>query len=435
MKNNSSITLERPQKVDEKSKLNKSNPSTKLGPSKTMLASSALGALALFLAINMVLALSEPISFDKFNYPYKSWSWWTVKDVRSSEPNNIALLGSSLTVAAINSADATYFNESLDQTEYHRVRYLDQALEKKLGGEFRTFNLSCPGQMPSDAYLTLQAMVNLSNKPDLVLYGIAPRDFIDSELAGPQYTDSYRYLSRIVSVADEENEIYTKPLDKINRNLEKNIYFYKNALDLQMTFGSLVEKLMNKVAPEPNSPKPFTYWDRVKLLPEYKKGEFHKYAHMAGPEDLSKPSEYIDNQIEYVYRYKNPKPQAFDMQMFFLNKLAQYSKREGIKLVVINMPITKDNLKLLKEQHYKKYITAVHKFSKDNNVRLIDLNGNKQFKKEDFRDTVHMNARGGIKFMNLVVERLTAMKEIKELLSQTGYKKSLAKSDLIGGKR
>ena len=423
MKNNSSV-LERPVKT-ESDVLRKEQ----LPVNKTAVKSSAIAALALFLTLNVVLSVSDPIAFDKFKYPYTSWSWWTIKDIQSlpQETNNVALLGSSLTVAPINSADATYFNESLDQTEYHRVRYLDQALEKKLGGKFRTFNLSCPGQMPSDAYLTLQAMVNLSEKPAVVLYGIAPRDFIDSNLAGPQDTDSFRYLSRIVSVANDENVIYAKPLDKINRTLEKNIYFYKNSMDLQMAFGSMVTDLMNTAAPEPASQKPFTYWDRVKLLPEYKKGEFHKYAHMAAPEDLSKPSEFIDNQIEYVYRYKKPKQEQFDMQMHFLNKLARYTKEEGIKLVLINMPLTKDNLALLKKEHYDNYINTMRSFSDNNNIHLLDFNNDNHFVKADFRDTVHMNARGGIKFLELVASKLTELDDLKVLLSGSGYKNSLAK--------
>lgn len=408
---NSTATLTKPR---EDSSTKSENSKSK----KLLKVSSAAFALATFLALNIALTSFQPFQFDKYQFPYKGWAWWLMKDLRAQTSNhNLVFLGSSLTVAALNTADATYFKENLDLTEYHKTRLLDKFLGEKVGGQFNTFNLSGPGQMPSDAYMSIKAMLDLGQKPEMIIYGVAPRDFIDSELAGPQDTEPFRYLNRVVSIDKLEKDVFHSPLEKINRKLEKNIYFYKNAIDLQMVASGSFEKLVDKVAPEPTSKKPFTYWDRVKLLPEYKKGEFHPKAHMCNPEDLSKRGEYLDNSIEYVHRYKRLNKTSFETQMFFLEKLSRFLKENNISLVLVNMPLTNDNMKLLKPEYYDFYLDRMHSFSKGNDAEFIDMNGHSAFVKADFHDGVHMNARGGIKFVKLLTHELANNPKINNALT------------------
>lgn len=392
--------------------------------------SAALAAMILFGILNVYLAVQNPIQFDRYQFPYKGWAWWIMQDLKGDKsPHNLAFLGSSLTVSALNSADATYYDKSVDMVYYHKTRYFDEKLTKALEANsdqnltFDTFNLSIPGQMPSDALMTLMAMIETGHKPDVIVYGVAPRDFIDSELAGPQDTEPFTYLSRIVDISPFENEIFTGPFDKINLALQKNIYFYKFAADFQIEAGKLYQRLIDRLAPDPDKSKPFTYWDRVKLFPEYKKGEFHPYANMCAPSDLSKPMEYIDNSIEYVHRYKRMNPVAFETQMNFLGRLADFTDKNGITLVLINMPITTDNLKLLKKEYYDRYWSRLKPFGERKNTVLFDMNDHTVFKKpEDFHDGVHMNARGGLKFIDHLVESMTQSPRVKEALLLSGTK-------------
>ena len=392
--------------------------------------SSALVALILFGLLNVYLTVQNPIHFDRYQFPYKGWAWWIMQDLKGDKsPHNLAVLGSSLTVSSLNSADATFYNKSVDLVYYHKTRYLDEKLKEALGAKsdkkiaFDTFNLSIPGQMPSDALMALMAMIKTGHKPDVIIYGVAPRDFIDSVLAGPQDTEPFTYLSRVVDISPFENEIFTEPFGKINLALPKNLYFYKFATDFQMKAGKLYQSLIDQIAPEPNKSKPFTYWDRVKLFPDYKKGEFHPQANMCAPSDLSKPMEYKDNSIEYVHRYKKMNQVAFETQMNFLGRLADFTEKNGITLVLVNMPLTTDNLKLLKKEYYDMYWSRLEPFSERKNTVLFDMNDHTIFKKsEDFHDGVHMNARGGLKFVDHLVERMTQSPMVKEALIQSGTK-------------
>lgn len=71
------------------------------------------------------------------------------------------------------------------------------------------------------------------------------------------------------------------------------------------------------------------------------------------------------------------------------------------------MPLTKDNMSLLKKEHYDYFLNRMMAFSKDSKAQFINMNNHSTFIKEDFHDGVHMNARGGIKFVRLLSDELT----------------------------
>lgn len=69
------------------------------------------------------------------------------------------------------------------------------------------------------------------------------------------------------------------------------------------------------------------------------------------------------------------------------------------------------------------YWSRLEPFSERKNTVLFDMNDHTIFKKsEDFHDGVHMNARGGLKFVDHLVERMTQSPMVKEALIQSGTK-------------
>lgn len=394
--------------------------------------STAIRALALFLAINLALTFFGPFSFDKFDFPYKGWAWWTFNDIRnSSDVKNVALLGSSLMVSATNGCDATYLKKNLNLVSYHKASYFDSLLENELDGEFNTYNLAAPGQMPSDAYMTLTAMLKTSHRPDVVVYGVAPRDFIDSSLASPLDTEPFRFLHRLVNLDDVMQMMFRSPWAKLNWLAERNFYLYGNALDIQMTMGKKYVDALDMIFPPPTGNDIFTYWDRVKMLPSYKAGEIHPRAIVVAPQDPTHPPEFKDNTTEYRERYKNPDSKTYNTQFYFLGKLAELCKRERIELVVVNMPITLDNIRILGSYHYMSYVNALRHFSQEDDVPAFDLNDFALYNIADFHDGVHLNAVGGQKFFKQLTGILLATTRIKIALELSGQK--LARQRALAG--
>jgi hypothetical protein len=381
--------------------------------------SSFAMALIIFAAINAYMSFASPIHFDAFNFPYRGWAWWTMNDLRKDTAvHNVATLGSSLMVSAIAGCDANYFNKSLDLTTYHKASYLEHLLRVRFGGDFQTANLSAPGQMPSDAYLMLQAMVATANRPDVVIYGIAPRDFIDSTLACPADTEPFHFLKRLVNIDDISPVVFESPLPRLDWWLQKQVYLYGYATDFQMASTQASTTALSYLAPQPYNNPPFTWWDRVRLIPNYLPAEIHPEAVMAQPTD--KPAPFRDNRLEYAQRYKNPNPHTYRNQIYFLKKIAKFCKSEGIELVVVNMPITLYNVAMLPPGVYMRYLQDMREFAANNTVTFYDLADFNHYQIADFNDSVHLNAFGGKKFFDNLVDALSQDRRASSMLTLAG---------------
>lgn len=377
-------------------------------------------ALILFFAINLLLSFTSPIEFDAYKFKYSSWAWWVFNDLKQhADIHNLALLGSSLTVSAVAGCDANYLQKPLDLTGYHKASYLDNLLRTKFGGEFSTFNLSSPGQMPSDAYMMLKSMVNTADRPDIVIYGVAPRDFIDSTLSSPIDTEPYHYLRRLVNLDEVANGFFKSPYARLDWWLGKNLYLYGYSLDFQMLFSDLAQAYVNTVVPKPPHPN-FTWWDRVKLLPAYLPGEIRPAAMMSNPMKREQGSTYTDNTKEYLARYKQPDPHTYRTQFYFLRHLAEYCRREKIDLIVVNMPLTRVNVNILRPGRYLQFVQDLRQFAYNSAVPFFDLNDFSLYETKDFHDSVHLNAFGGTKFFDSLIHILDSDKATRTALYLAG---------------
>ncbi len=365
-------------------------------------------ALAAFLLVNAGLSFSSVIQWDQHKFPYKGWSWWVMTDLMSNKRvHNVALLGSSLMCSALDGSDANFLDENLDLAIHHQAAYLDHKLRTAFGGDFDSFSLAAPGQMPSDAYLMLRAMVSHSSRPDVVIYGVAPRDFIDSTLSCPIDTEPFKYLRRLVNIDDVHGWLFRTPFQKLDWWLQKGIYTYGCSMDFQLASVDGAKRLVNAAVPEPYTSRPFTWWDRVRLLPEYLPGEIHERAAIVGPVDeKSAYTTYKDNTSDYLARYRSPDPHTFKTQMFFLTKIMEFCHKERIQFVLVNIPITLYNASMLRPGIYQKYVEALRDVSLENKVEFFDLADFREFSQPYFYDSVHMNAFGGQKFFDKLVENL-----------------------------
>lgn len=387
---------------------------------RTKFRSVFLVAFVAFVALNVAFSFSSPFRFDPFKYSYKGWAWWTMNDLKHSmDIHNVALLGSSLMVSAVAGCDANHLKKPLDLTRYHHVSYLDDQLRKAFGGAFNTFNLSAPGQMPSDAYLTLRAMVHANGRPDVVIYGLAPRDFIDSTLNGPNDTEPFKYLTRFVNIDDVATHEFRSAWARLDWGLQRLVFLYGYSLDFRLAFGEATQSVMDKYLPLPVGKRMFTWWERVKLLPTYLPGEIYPQAVMANPLTADKIS-FKDNTEEYLKRYKTPDPHTFHTQMFFLRKLAEFCQRERIQLVLVNMPIMECNAQMLPKRLYQQYLSSLHEFAWNQDVVYYDLCKFQDYSKADYHDTVHLNGFGGRKFFDELMKVLVTDPRASNSLTLAG---------------
>jgi len=342
---------------------------------------------------------------------------------------NIALLDSSLTVSANAGRNANFLNTPRALTGYHKTSYLDAQLKRIFGGTFSTFNLSAPGEVPSDAYLYLKSMVTTQQRPEVVIYGVAPRDFIDSTMTSPSDSEAFGYLKRIISADEVASGFYRNWLGKLDLWLQHAVYLYGYSLDMQMYLTEAGTQILDIAAPRPYTNKPFTWWDRVSLLPKYKFGEVLPRSFVAAPLTREKAkAEYSDNTREYIERYKMPDSHTFKTQFGFLRQLAAYCQRERIELIVVNMPISLWNVQLLKPEHYYRYLFELRKTAEDYNFTLLNAADWQRYQREDFHDSVHLNAFGGTKFFDDLVRQIRQNPRAASAMDMAGQELSRRRS-------
>jgi hypothetical protein len=131
-------------------------------------------------------------------------------------------------------------------------------------------------------------------------------------------------------------------------------------------------------------------------------------------------SSMIDNRRDYMDRYKNPDQKLYATQFRFLERIIGKCKKENIKLILVQMPITQDNVQILKPAHYTKYKDDLARVSADNKIALLDLCKFEQYDRSDYRDTVHLNGYGGKKFVDNLVSALSSDAALKSALAATG---------------
>ncbi|HEY9732384.1 MAG TPA: DUF1574 family protein [Drouetiella sp.] len=378
-------------------------------------------SLVAFAAINAGLAYTPYANVNPEISSYRGWSWWTVNDIRhATRPANVVLLGSSLMVAAIAECDANYVKHSLDLATYRGATYLDQVLHDKLGGSFNTMNLSAPGQMPSDAYLTLKASLKEGMKPDVIVYGVAPRDFIDGTMQSPSDTEAFKYLQRSVDISDCGSDFYASPFGKFDWLLQRSINLYRISLDCRLTLEQLSRKYLShngifNLPEQEGEAGPFATRLRALLRPfNIEPGTF------LALQTVKDNSPLIDNRRDYMDRYKNPDQKLYATQFRFLERIIRTCKERNIKLILVQMPITLDNVQILKPAHYTKYKNDLARVSADNKIALLDLCKFEQYDRSDYRDTVHLNGYGGKKFVDNLVTAISADAALKPALTATG---------------
>lgn len=384
--------------------------------------SSAIIALILFGMANAYLSVSSAVTFDRYKFAFRGWTWWILNDLRTHEDEyNVAMLGSSLMVDAVSGCDANYLNKNLEQTSYHQAEYVNQVLGTTFGGNYKAFNLSLPGLMPSDAYMIVNSMFNLGHKPKVILYGIAPRDFIDSTLQSPLDTETYNYLGRLVDLQAIAPELYKDPQTRFNHWLQRNVFLYGHSLDAQLEATEATQRFVDKVVPQPYTEKPFTYWDRVKLIPSYKKGELYPTAMVTSPIDQKfKLQQFKDNTKDYADRYRKPREEVFALQELFLGRLAALCHDNDVQLVLLNMPLTKKNVELLGDARYAQYLARVGAFARQHDMPFLDLNDLDRYSIEDFHDLVHLNGYGARKFFDQMAIELAKNEKTSKRLKAAG---------------
>lgn len=323
-----------------------------------------------------------------------SWSWWLAKYyLEQKQTPDIVLFGSSLIGSAHASIDAVCKQNSIDVLSHREMIYLQDQLSKRAGRQLSVFSLASPGEMISDSFVLYKALLQPGKTPKLVIATIAPRDFIDATLAYPGTTEHYKFCSRFLGnqLDSFKNEAYPDIFTRLQAEIE------------QVPLKAFFLPAWTKYAEASDSR--FT-------APEL--GRIRPGASLVPPVVVP-PRQ--DNSAEYRRRFKKPESATYKAELRFFKSWLADMQAKGIKVLVICMPTTKSNRNLLSLSFWQKFSNDMHDACLTNEAGWLDLSTSGLFDdKQDYLDTVHLNALGAAKLFPVIADRIVSDPVLKKAL-------------------
>jgi len=362
-----------------------------------------------FALVNVVFGCTENnLLGDSFQFQNQDIGWWTVKNFRQLKVRpEVLLIGSSLMCRIINEGEATYLNHDLNGNEHHRCQHLEDLLERHLGHRVLTSSLSVPGMNASDASVVFSELVKDDKVPDVIVYGIAPRDFMDNGLEEPANTSLYLLMEKFGQLQDVGNvsRLTRQERAKYAANclLRKVVPLYDKQTELAIAFRRCAKQELANALPTP-AVCYLPALDKVSksllhLLPE----DTDAYCHVT-PFDETRPNT-ADFKNCYLVSYNPFRPSLYKPQMKFLDRFLKIAKGRNIQMILVNMPLRKDSFGLMPPNFYNLYVQDVQKLATVNGAHFIDLQ-NSGFNDTDFDDQVHLTGQGASKLVELLTPKL-----------------------------
>lgn len=397
-------------------------PAIKKGESRTSFAKSyVLWAVLAFLLIELTLRLvgsasptlaSSKLRFSPLKVSHRSWPYWNVRELLNEpKPPAIGLLGSSLMMAALHGGDAVYLNAPQNVCFHHKSTLLKDLLEEKLHINGDNFAFALGGEMVSDAYMLSRSLFTSEHQPGCIIYGIAPRDFMDHALPSVTSTEIFKYVSRY---NDEEApalntfdlQAYNTLTDKFEYLLKELSFIYRHREDFLYLQHRYAEALAGKLLG-------YRDMEMVHTPLHIRRQAFSELPEDSGPNEcmvcpptaLQEP--YDANLSEYQFRYRKVSQKQFNEQLSYLTKLLELCRSRKIKVILVNMPLTEDNMGIMPQGFYKNYLDKVQTISTAGGATLLDLNKPSDFPRKYFTDSVHLNTRGGKHFFAVLTDKLS----------------------------
>ncbi len=349
---------------------------------------------------------------------------WALTDFlkQKDNPASIVLLGSSLVMVPINSADANLTQRIIDSALHHKSILLSLLIHSLNHLVVSNFNFALPGMMPSDAYLITKLLLGDKDHPELIIYGIGPRDFIDNLFTVPSTTDTYFYLHK--QLARQYGQQSLLPYvgqglqSRLNYLLEQQFAVCQNKEEISNTFYFQLDRVFRSIASDSGS----SLYRKDFSIPQIEKStisnglyskELDHYLFFPPNKIGWGPNHFQKNLDEYRSRYRHFNIDTFTSQTKFFLDFLQLAAKNKSKVLIVAMPITSANRELIPKYVFSIYKENLRVLSKQFGAGFLDLDSSSCFCDKDFSDTVHLNTIGGNKFVKLIADYVVQNKLIE----------------------
>ncbi len=374
-------------------------------PRKAFFQSAFIAAFLIFILIDT--GVRHFYKANPLDFPEHNMVWWNANALlaRPKAPD-LAVFGSSLVVQSHLHGEAKHFNRNIEPTTDYRSGIIEESFQKQLNQPIDSFVFGVHGMMASDQYALFTTLLSEKFHPKLVIFAVAPRDFIDRSLLTLNSSQSARFAGHFVGkqiFPDKQRrrdawlEDSFKSLCAIFAQRGNLITFEKDVERklIDFYFDDIVHAKRGDISARTMKAMIF-----LGGAQEIRAGQANVYPN--DPKEL----QWVDNTDEYRMRYLPYDSKGFDEQALYFDKTLSRCNQLGIKVVVVNMPLMSQNIAILPGGVYDNYFQRVQSLSKAHHAEFWNFNQPGLFFKTDFADTVHLNATGGEKLYLMLAEKL-----------------------------
>ena len=393
----------------------------------------------MFAAVNMALAVtpaappqsfkaSEFILTPKILTEGKPSSWWLARSYMTAPHQPEIVICGSSQIGGLQAADARVLNKPIDFVENHHCDVLEQDLRGKLKINPYVFISALPGAMISDHFAIAKSLFAAKGKPALLVLTVSPRDFIDNTLPGAGATEPYKFFSAHTDLSPYTNIAYNDSWSRLSHYLSSELPLRRLTTDIEQiskrwseqnsdgnsaTADSATPGTVNTTNTGGTAPSDSSVSQQVKFVMGGYQGNIRPGDAVLYPNHLKI---FVNNVSDYKKRYRNTHPANYEAQMQYFKSYLSYLSDQGVRVLVVGMPLTSINRDILSTDFWQEFRGRLLLTCGASAAEWLDLSDSKDFTVDDFVDTVHLNADGGVKLADRIAERIGTSRELTAAL-------------------
>ncbi|HEY9788559.1 MAG TPA: hypothetical protein V6D17_24430 [Candidatus Obscuribacterales bacterium] len=407
--------------------------------------SAAVTAFIGFLAVVAFICWLGPLTPEVIKAPEraseimpKGYIWRVPDIIRSKHGNELVMLGSSVLFIPNLLADGCFegvqlpFFNIVDYAEFAlkhvRAQHVETLLFGAGGKKPQVLDLSTPGAFASDYEMIIDKMIAVGWKPPLVVLALAPRDFIDNTMKTQDNLMRYE-LRRVLGISEL---VHAESLGTAAQLV--NDWVAGNTATFLRDFRSDVRRIamfIKKRGKRPSAPSHVVVEDipgavQMPTLRTDDKGRMQiTRSQLEGfyrGHPFGEKNKLLDLN-GYNNRYNPPNFKQFEQQAVCLDRLIGKATANGIKVVLVDMPLTEENRALLNPKLAQMYDELLSSSAQKYGLQLIRPQAHEQYSSTtEFCDCCHMNAFGFHKCFSYVASQLRANPSTARLLAALANK-------------
>ncbi len=323
----------------------------------------------------------------------------------NNEPS-VVVLGSSLMRTAAEVSDMAINKELREQrfaNDYSKATYFENQLKKDIGADVSVLNLALRGCMASDYELIFQRAMELGKRPNFVVVGTAPAEFMSNDQ--PLVDNTYVHQSLLKYKFPQGKPIY----EVVSQNIERTLAPHSlNAVEQFFAYLRLHgAAYLSDVSGHPTDLFRAAAYkgSKMQMLPT----AYAKRTKLDLEDEISdtvKQHNPLADLSHYKMRYHPPNVNLYNQHERNFGEMIRLAHENGIPLVVVNMPITGPNRDLVDPTLRERYYSFLKNTTEKYHVAYIDMDDHSMFSLSDFEDCSHLNSRGGKKFFTALAQNL-----------------------------